>query len=158
MVACAGYDLGILVGTVVIGGGVDVPNASLMIIENAERFGLAQLHQLRGRVGRGAVESHCILMYQSPLSQTARDRLTVMRESQDGFVLAEKDLEIRGPGEVLGTRQTGVSSFRVARLPEHNELLEKARDIASNMVSTDAQRAEKIEQRWTRTLEAFAHV
>ena len=158
MAAFAGHDLDILVATTVIEVGVDVPNASLMIIENAERFGLAQLHQLRGRVGRGAVESHCILMYQSPLSQTARDRLTVMRESQDGFVLAEKDLEIRGPGEVLGTRQTGVSSFRVARLPDHNELLEKARDIASNMVSTDAQRAEKIEQRWTRTLEAFAHV
>ena len=158
MAAFAGHDLDILVATTVIEVGVDVPNASLMIIENAERFGLAQLHQLRGRVGRGAVESHCILMYQSPLSQTARDRLTVMRESQDGFVLAEKDLEIRGPGEVLGTRQTGVSSFRVARLPEHNELLEKAQDIASNMVSTDAQRAEKIEQRWTRTLEAFAHV
>jgi ATP-dependent DNA helicase RecG len=158
MATFANHELDILVATTVIEVGVDVPNASLMIIENAERFGLAQLHQLRGRVGRGAVESHCILMYQSPLSQTARDRLTVMRESQDGFVLAEKDLEIRGPGEVLGTRQTGVSSFRVARLPEHNELLEKARDIASNMVSTDAQRAEKIEQRWTRTLEAFAHV
>ena len=158
MAAFANHELDILVATTVIEVGVDVPNASLMIIENAERFGLAQLHQLRGRVGRGAVESHCILMYQSPLSQTARDRLTVMRESQDGFVLAEKDLEIRGPGEVLGTRQTGVSSFRVARLPEHNELLEKAQDIASNMVSTDAQRAEKIEQRWTRTLEAFAHV
>ena len=158
MAAFANHELDILVATTVIEVGVDVPNASLMIIENAERFGLAQLHQLRGRVGRGAVESHCILMYQSPLSQTARDRLTVMRESQDGFVLAEKDLEIRGPGEVLGTRQTGVSSFRVARLPEHNELLEKAQDIALNMVSTDAQRAEKIEQRWTRTLEAFAHV
>ena len=158
MAAFANHELDILVATTVIEVGVDVPNASLMIIENAERFGLAQLHQLRGRVGRGAVESHCILMYQSPLSQTARDRLTVMRESQDGFVLAEKDLEIRGPGEVLGTRQTGVSSFRVARLPDHNELLEKAQDIASNMVSTDAQRAEKIEQRWTRTLEAFAHV
>ena len=158
MAAFANHELDILVATTVIEVGVDVPNASLMIIENAERFGLAQLHQLRGRVGRGAVESHCILMYQSSLSQTARDRLTVMRESQDGFVLAEKDLEIRGPGEVLGTRQTGVSSFRVARLPEHNELLEKAQDIASNMVSTDAQRAEKIEQRWTRTLEAFAHV
>ena len=158
MAAFANHELDILVATTVIEVGVDVPNASLMIIENAERFGLAQLHQLRGRVGRGAVESHCILMYQSPLSHTARDRLTVMRESQDGFVLAEKDLEIRGPGEVLGTRQTGVSSFRVARLPEHNELLEKAQDIASNMVSTDAQRAEKIEQRWTRALEAFAHV
>ena len=158
MAAFAHGNLDILVATTVIEVGVDVPNASLMIIENAERFGLAQLHQLRGRVGRGAVESHCLLMYQSPLSQTARERLSVMRESQDGFVLAEKDLEIRGPGEVLGTRQTGVSSFRVAQLPEHDHLLEDAQSIASNLVSTDTARAEKIEQRWTRSLEAFAHV
>ena len=158
MATFANGNLDILVATTVIEVGVDVPNASLMIIENAERFGLAQLHQLRGRVGRGAVESHCLLMYQSPLSQTARDRLTVMRESQDGFVLAEKDLEIRGPGEVLGTRQTGVSSFRVAQLPEHDYLLEEAQAMASNIVNTDSARAEKIEQRWTRTLEAFAHV
>ena len=158
MAAFANGNLDILVATTVIEVGVDVPNASLMIIENAERFGLAQLHQLRGRVGRGAVESHCLLMYQSPLSQTARDRLTVMRESQDGFVLAEKDLEIRGPGEVLGTRQTGVSSFRVAQLPEHDYLLQQAQAMASNIVNTDSARAEKIEQRWTRTLEAFAHV
>ncbi len=158
MAAFSDGNLDILVATTVIEVGVDVPNASLMIIENAERFGLAQLHQLRGRVGRGAVESHCLLMYQSPLSQTARDRLTVMRESQDGFVLAEKDLEIRGPGEVLGTRQTGISSFRVAKLPEHDNLLEQAQSIASRLVSTDAERAKKIEQRWTRTLEAFAHV
>ena len=144
MAAFAHGDLDILVATTVIEVGVDVPNASLMIIENAERFGLAQLHQLRGRVGRGAVESHCLLMYQSPLSQTARDRLTVMRESQDGFVLAEKDLEIRGPGEVLGTRQTGVSSFRVAQLPEHDYLLEEAQAMASNIVSTDSARAEKL--------------
>lgn len=158
MAAFANGELDILVATTVIEVGVDVPNASLMIIENAERFGLAQLHQLRGRVGRGSVESHCLLMYQSPLSQTARNRLTVMRESQDGFILAEKDLEIRGPGEVLGTRQTGISAFRVAKLPEHDYLLEDAQSMASNIVDTDAARAEKIEQRWTRTLEAFAHV
>ena len=158
MASFARADLDILVATTVIEVGVDVPNASLMIIENAERFGLAQLHQLRGRVGRGAVESHCLLMYQPPLSQTARDRLTVMRESQDGFVLAEKDLAIRGPGEVLGTRQTGVSSFRVAKLPEHDYLLDQAQSMAAHIVSADASRAEKIEQRWTRTLEAFAHV
>lgn len=158
MAAFANGDLDILVATTVIEVGVDVPNASLMIIENAERFGLAQLHQLRGRVGRGAVESHCLLMYQSPLSRTARDRLTVMRESQDGFVLAEKDLEIRGPGEVLGTRQTGLSSFRVAKLPEHDYLLEEAQSMASKIVATDSARAEKIEQRWTHILEAFARV
>lgn len=158
MAAFTNGDLDILVATTVIEVGVDVPNASLMIIENAERFGLAQLHQLRGRVGRGAVESHCLLMYQSPLSQTARDRLTVMRESQDGFILAEKDLEIRGPGEVLGTRQTGLSSFRVAKLPEHDYLLEEAQSIASKILATDSARAEKIEQRWTHTLEAFARV
>ena len=158
MASFARGDLHILVATTVIEVGVDVPNASLMIIENAERFGLAQLHQLRGRVGRGAVESHCLLMYRSPLSQTARERLTVMRESQDGFVLAEKDLAIRGPGEVLGTRQTGVSSFRVAKLPEHDYLLDQAQSMASNIFDTDGLRAEKIEQRWTRTLEAFAHV
>lgn len=158
MASFARGDLHILVATTVIEVGVDVPNASLMIIENAERFGLAQLHQLRGRVGRGAVESHCLLMYRSPLSQIARERLTVMRESQDGFVLAEKDLAIRGPGEVLGTRQTGVSSFRVAKLPEHDYLLDQAQSMASNIVDTDGLRAEKIEQRWTRTLEAFAHV
>jgi len=158
MAAFTNGDLDILVATTVIEVGVDVPNASLMIIENAERFGLAQLHQLRGRVGRGAVESHCLLMYQPPLSQTARDRLTVMRESQDGFILAEKDLEIRGPGEVLGTRQTGLSSFRVAKLPEHDYLLEEAQSIASKILATDSARAEKIEQRWTHTLEAFARV
>ena len=122
----------ILVATTVIEVGVDVPNASLMIVENAERFGLAQLHQLRGRVGRGSIESHCLLVFQSPLSQTARERLTVMRESQDGFVIAEKDLAIRGPGEVLGTRQTGLSSFRVARLPEHEGLLQEAQSLAQN--------------------------
>jgi ATP-dependent DNA helicase RecG len=130
----------------------------MMIIENAERFGLAQLHQLRGRVGRGAVESHCLLMFQSPLSETAKQRLAVMRESQDGFVIAEKDLSIRGPGEVLGTRQTGLSSFRVARLPEHEELLETAQTIAEELVRDDPQCANQIESRWTRAREAFAHV
>jgi ATP-dependent DNA helicase RecG len=150
--------LDILVATTVIEVGVDVPNASMMIIENAERFGLAQLHQLRGRVGRGAIESHCLLMYQSPLSQTAKQRLAVMRESQDGFVIAEKDLSIRGPGEVLGTRQTGLSSFRVARLPEHEALLGTAQTVAEELVRDDPERAEQIESRWTRAREAFAHV
>ena len=158
MAAFAANRIDILVATTVIEVGVDVPNASMMIIENAERFGLAQLHQLRGRVGRGAIESHCLLMYQSHLSQTAKQRLAVMRESQDGFVIAEKDLSIRGPGEVLGTRQTGLSSFRVARLPEHETLLDKAQAIAEALVRDDPKRAEQIESRWTRAREAFAHV
>ena len=158
MAAFAANRIDILVATTVIEVGVDVPNASMMIIENAERFGLAQLHQLRGRVGRGAIESHCLLMYQSPLSQTAKQRLAVMRESQDGFVIAEKDLSIRGPGEVLGTRQTGLSSFRVARLPEHEALLETAQTVAEELVRDDPKRAEQIESRWTRAHEAFAHV
>lgn len=106
--------LHVLVATTVIEVGVNVPNASLMIIENAERLGLAQLHQLRGRVGRGSKKSHCVLLYQPPLSDTAKARLKIMRESQDGFVIAEEDLKIRGPGEVLGTRQTGGLSFRIA--------------------------------------------
>ena len=148
----------ILVATTVIEVGVDVPNASLMIIENAERFGLAQLHQLRGRVGRGSIESHCLLVFQSPLSQTARERLTVMRESQDGFVIAEKDLAIRGPGEVLGTRQTGLSSFRVARLPEHEGLLEQAQMLAKELIQNEPSLANALENRWTRDRQAFGQV
>ena len=148
----------ILVATTVIEVGVDVPNASLMIIENAERFGLAQLHQLRGRVGRGSIESHCLLVFQSPLSQTARERLTVMRESQDGFVIAEKDLAIRGPGEVLGTRQTGLSSFRVARLPEHEGLLEQAQVLAKELIQNEPPLANALENRWTRDRQAFGQV
>lgn len=109
-------EIDLLVSTTVIEVGVDVPNASLMVIENAERFGLSQLHQLRGRVGRGAAESHCVLLYQSPLGQASRSRIQVMREEQSGFTIAEKDLELRGPGEVLGTRQTGMIQMRVADL------------------------------------------
>ena len=148
----------ILVATTVIEVGVDVPNASLMIVENAERFGLAQLHQLRGRVGRGSIESHCLLVFQSPLSQTARERLTVMRESQDGFVIAEKDLAIRGPGEVLGTRQTGLSSFRVARLPEHEGLLQEAQSLAHELSQSQPALATALESRWTRNRQAFGQV
>jgi ATP-dependent DNA helicase RecG len=122
--------LSILVSTTVIEVGVDVPNASIMIIEHAERFGLAQLHQLRGRVGRGAKESSCVLLYRQPLSETARERLNVMRETEDGFVIAEEDLRLRGGGEVLGTRQSGLPAFRIASLPEHHALLEATRDQA----------------------------
>src|SRR5690554_7849125 len=105
-------ELQLLVATTVIEVGVDVPNASLMIIENPERLGLAQLHQLRGRVGRGSTASHCVLLYHAPLSQIGRERLAIMRETNDGFIIAEKDLELRGPGEMLGTRQTGRSEER----------------------------------------------
>jgi len=129
--------LSILVSTTVIEVGVDVPNASIMIIEHAERFGLAQLHQLRGRVGRGAAESSCILLYRQPLSETARERLNVMRSTEDGFVIAEEDLRLRGGGEVLGTRQSGLPAFRIAILPEHRELLEAARDEARLRLSRD---------------------
>ena len=130
MAAFASGALSILVSTTVIEVGVDVPNASIMIIEHAERFGLAQLHQLRGRVGRGAKESSCILLYRQPLSDAARERLGVMRRTEDGFVIAEEDLKLRGGGEVLGTRQSGLPEFRVASLPEHEALLEAARDEA----------------------------
>ncbi len=129
--------LSILVSTTVIEVGVDVPNASIMIIEHAERFGLAQLHQLRGRVGRGAAESSCILLYRQPLSETARERLNVMRSTEDGFVIAEEDLRLSGGGEVLGTRQSGLPAFRIAVLPDHRELLEAARDEARLRLSRD---------------------
>ncbi|NMM55649.1 helicase-related protein, partial [Paenibacillus aquistagni] len=116
-------NLQLLVATTVIEVGVDVPNASLMIIENPERLGLAQLHQLRGRVGRGSAARHCVLLYHPPLSQIGRQRLGIMRETNDGFVIAEKDLELRGPGEMLGTRQTGLLQFKVADLMRDADLL-----------------------------------
>ncbi len=137
MAAFASGALSILVSTTVIEVGVDVPTASIMIIEHAERFGLAQLHQLRGRVGRGAQESSCILLYRQPLSDTARERLNVMRRTEDGFVIAEEDLRLRGGGEVLGTRQSGLPAFRIATLPEHQALLEAARDQARLTLSRD---------------------
>jgi len=129
--------ISILVSTTVIEVGVDVPNASIMIIEHAERFGLAQLHQLRGRVGRGRRESSCLLLYRQPLTETARERLGVMRRTEDGFVIAEEDLRLRGGGEVLGTRQSGLPAFRIASLPEHQALLEAARDQARLILSRD---------------------
>ena len=113
----------LLIATTVVEVGVDVPNATHMVIENAERFGLAQLHQLRGRVGRGAAASHCYLLFKAGLGEAAKTRLTAMRESQDGFELAEQDLKLRGPGDLLGTRQSGEQSFRVADLAEHAGLI-----------------------------------
>jgi len=138
----------LLVATTVIEVGVDVPNASLMIIENAERLGLAQLHQLRGRVGRGATASTCVLMYQAPLSQMAKQRLATMRETNDGFVIAEKDLELRGPGELLGTRQTGLATFRVADLARDAALLPQVRELADRLLAESPVLADRIVQRW----------
>jgi ATP-dependent DNA helicase RecG len=130
MKAFSAGELGILVATTVIEVGVNVPNATIMVIEHAERLGLAQLHQLRGRVGRGSAQSSCILLYQGPLSETGRARLEIMRETEDGFVIAEEDLRLRGGGEILGVRQSGDAAFRIARLPEDNDLLAAARDEA----------------------------
>ena len=141
-------EIAVLVATTVIEVGVDVPNASLMIIENAERLGLAQLHQLRGRVGRGHVASNCLLLYQPPLSQLARARLEVMRETNDGFRIAEKDLELRGPGEMLGTRQTGRLEFRIADIRRDAALLPDVQRIGEALLSRHAELADRIVARW----------
>ncbi len=141
-------ELKLLVATTVIEVGVDVPNASLMIIENPERLGLAQLHQLRGRVGRGAIASHCVLLYQPPLSKTATKRLGVLRESNDGFVIAQQDLEIRGPGEVLGTRQTGLADMRVADLVRDQALIPHIQKLAVHVMSQVPENVDAIIERW----------
>ncbi|MBD8881100.1 ATP-dependent DNA helicase RecG [Rhodanobacter sp. 7MK24] len=137
-----------LVATTVIEVGVDVPNASLMVIENSERLGLAQLHQLRGRVGRGAVASNCVLLYQPPLGQLARERLAVMRETNDGFRIAEKDLELRGPGEVLGTRQTGQLGFRIADLARDAHLLPAVQQVGERLLAEHPREADLLIARW----------
>ncbi|MDX2201903.1 MAG: ATP-dependent DNA helicase RecG [Hyphomicrobiaceae bacterium] len=137
MAAFAQNRMKILVATTVIEVGVNVPNASIMVIEHAERFGLAQLHQLRGRVGRGDRQSYCMLLYKAPLGETAQSRLDMMRESEDGFLIAEKDLELRGGGEVLGARQSGAPEFRVAEVPNFQELVAAARDDATMILAQD---------------------
>jgi len=141
-------ELRLLVATTVVEVGVDVPNASLMVIDNAERMGLAQLHQLRGRVGRGAQASSCVLIYQSPLSPLARERLAVMRESNDGFRIAEKDLELRGPGDVVGTRQTGQLSFRVADLVRDAEIMPTISGAADWLLEHAPKSADALVERW----------
>ena len=141
-------ELDLLVATTVIEVGVDVPNASLMIIENAERLGLAQLHQLRGRVGRGSVQSSCVLLYQSPLGNIARQRLDTLRQTNDGFVIAEKDLELRGPGELLGTRQTGLAEFRIAELARDADLLPRVQALADALLADAPDTADRIVGRW----------
>ncbi|WP_178862657.1 ATP-dependent DNA helicase RecG [Thiomicrorhabdus cannonii] len=142
------HELDLLVATTVIEVGVNVPNASLMIIENAERLGLAQLHQLRGRVGRGDKQSHCVLLYQPPLSETGKARLNIMRETTDGFRIAEEDLKIRGPGEILGTRQTGGLQFRIADLRRDAEWIAAAQQAAENIVAHHSALAEALQNRW----------
>ncbi|MEQ3695449.1 MAG: ATP-dependent DNA helicase RecG [Pseudomonadales bacterium] len=147
----------LLVATTVIEVGVDVPNASVMIIENPERLGLSQLHQLRGRVGRGTRESFCILMYSTPLSQNGKARLGVMRESTDGFVIAEKDLELRGAGELLGTRQTGDASFKVAHLERDSHHLDDVAELTEQFLQQYPERAQPLIDRWLAGAEVFAN-
>ncbi|HVI50230.1 MAG TPA: ATP-dependent DNA helicase RecG [Candidatus Sulfotelmatobacter sp.] len=137
MAAFAGNDLDLLVATTVIEVGVDVPSATVMVIEHAERFGLAQLHQLRGRIGRGSARSTCLLLYGGPLSETGKARLNIMRDTEDGFRIAEEDLKLRGAGELLGTRQSGLPEFKLADLAAHGELLATARDDARLILETD---------------------
>jgi len=149
-------ELALLVATTVIEVGVDVPNASLMVIENAERLGLAQLHQLRGRVGRGSAKSSCVLLYQPPLSAMARQRLDVLRETSDGFRIAEKDLELRGPGEVLGTRQTGEISLRVADLARDAHLLPAIQRVGEVLLRDHADLVERLIARWIGQAARFA--
>jgi ATP-dependent DNA helicase RecG len=141
-------EMKLLVATTVIEVGVDVPNASLMVIEHAERFGLAQLHQLRGRVGRGAVASVCVLLYTAPLSPTGKARLKAMAETSDGFEIARRDLDIRGPGEFMGARQSGDALLRFADLAEDSALLERARAVAPRLLAEHPQAARAHVQRW----------
>ena len=150
--------LQLLIATTVIEVGVDVPNASIMVIENAERLGLSQLHQLRGRVGRGATASFCALLYKTPLSQNGQERLSILRESNDGFVIAEKDLEIRGPGELLGTKQTGDIGFRVARLERDDHLLSQAHYVAAQILKDYPQHADGLLKRWLPEAPRYAYV
>jgi len=158
MQAFKNHQIDLLVATTVIEVGVDVPNAGLMIIENPERLGLSQLHQLRGRVGRGKDDSYCLLMYQSPLSDTARQRLGILRDSNDGFVIAEKDLELRGPGEVMGTRQTGAINFKIADLARDAGLLESIQQTGEQIFTQAPQAIQPLCDRWLGTSTDYAEV
>ncbi|MCW8834008.1 MAG: ATP-dependent DNA helicase RecG [Colwellia sp.] len=150
-------DIHLLIATTVIEVGVDVPNSSLMVIENPERLGLAQLHQLRGRVGRGSIASHCVLLYKAPLSKTATKRLAVLRESNDGFVIAEKDLEIRGPGELLGTRQTGLADLKIADLSRDGYLIPDIQQKAYLLSRQNPECAQALIQRWLGNKERYSN-
>ncbi|WP_455814890.1 ATP-dependent DNA helicase RecG [Pseudomonas graminis] len=157
MLAFKQGEIHLLIATTVIEVGVDVPNASLMIIENPERLGLAQLHQLRGRVGRGAVASHCVLLYKSPLSKTAQKRLQVLRDSNDGFVIAQCDLEIRGPGELLGTRQTGNAEFKVADLLRDQAMIPEVQRVARHIHQHYPEQAVALIERWLPETERYTN-
>jgi ATP-dependent DNA helicase RecG len=148
----------VLVATTVIEVGVDVPNASVMVIDNAERMGLAQLHQLRGRVGRGSAQSSCVLLYSYPLSEVARQRLSIMRETNDGFEIARRDLELRGPGELLGTRQTGLLQLRVADLLRDSDLLPAVQSAAALLLERYPDHVEPLLRRWVGSNERFGKV
>ena len=158
MAAFVQGETALLVATTVIEVGVDVPNASLMIIENAERLGLSQLHQLRGRVGRGGQQADCLLLYKAPLSPMAKRRLQVMRETTDGFVIADRDLALRGPGELLGTRQAGASQFRIADLSRDAGLLLDVRKTATQLLSEHPIAAGKLVGRWLAERVEYANV
>jgi ATP-dependent DNA helicase RecG len=151
-------EIHLLVATTVIEVGVDVPNASLMIIENAERLGLAQLHQLRGRVGRGSIESHCVLFYQMPLSALAKERLAMMRETSDGFKIAQRDLELRGPGEVLGIRQTGEIVMRIADLLRDDDLIPSVQEAATLILEKYPEKVDELVKRWLGMNEQYGRV
>ncbi|MFP6807870.1 MAG: ATP-dependent DNA helicase RecG [Pseudomonadales bacterium] len=148
--------LDLLVATTVIEVGVDVPNASLMVIENSERLGLAQLHQLRGRIGRGSTKSHCLLMYKAPLGETSRQRLNVMREISDGFQIAEEDLKIRGPGELFGTKQSGSVDFRIADLVRDHHMIAEVAKLSRQLVMNEPATARAIIKRWIRSPETYS--
>ena len=150
-------ELQLLVATTVIEVGVDVPNASLMVIDHAERMGLAQLHQLRGRVGRGAQQSLCILLYQKPLSELARTRLKVIFENNDGFAIAQQDLQLRGPGELLGARQSGMAMLRFADIDADEDLLEQARTVADELLREYPEAARGYLHRWMANRHDFLH-
>ena len=150
--------INLLVATTVIEVGVDVPNASLMIIENAERMGLSQLHQLRGRVGRGNKQSYCILLYKKPLGPIAHDRLSVIRETNDGFQIAQKDMELRGPGELLGTKQTGLPQYRIADLVRDAHLLPNVQKVAEIMMNNFPKKTKQMIMRWSNSEHDYGKV
>ncbi len=158
MAAFKAGELQLLVATTVIEVGVDVPNASLMVIDHAERMGLAQLHQLRGRVGRGAAESLCVLLFQQPLSELARARLKIIYESNDGFAIAQQDLQLRGPGELLGARQSGVAMLRFADISADEDLLQQARQVADQLLRDYPEAAQAHLRRWMANKQDYLHV
>lgn len=151
-------EIHLLVATTVIEVGVDVPNASLMVIDNAERLGLSQLHQLRGRVGRGNRQSHCVLMYQAPLSENAQVRLSTMRETNDGFIIAQQDLKLRGPGEILGTRQKGSMEFRFSNPEQDAALFQQAKGLAVELLDSNPLACDQLIQRWQKQAQVLAKV